>query len=146
MFDIIFLKKTGQIVRTGYFNGTLNLAEDEDSLSFDSWVEFQSKAVNVKKRILVDATEKNTFSLRGELGPAVTEAHDFGTRLQSIATWSAVLTRRNELLNQSDYMMMPDYPISTEYREKLAAYRQALRDLTKQENPEAIVWPEFPEK
>lgn len=53
--------------------------------------------------------------------------------------------RRNALLTETDYLMQPDYPISEETRTDLKAYRQALRDITKQEGfPENVVWPEKP--
>ena len=53
--------------------------------------------------------------------------------------------RRNDLLTETDYFMQPDYPISEETRTDLKAYRQALRDITKQEGfPENVVWPEKP--
>lgn len=53
--------------------------------------------------------------------------------------------RRNALLTETDYLMQPDYPISEETRTDIKAYRQALRDITKQEGfPENVVWPEKP--
>lgn len=45
----------------------------------------------------------------------------------------SLLDARDSLLNQTDYVMMPDYPISEEDRQKWAIYRQELRDLTDQE-------------
>lgn len=45
----------------------------------------------------------------------------------------SLLDARDELLNKSDFVMMPDYPISEEKREQWATYRQELRDLTKQD-------------
>lgn len=45
----------------------------------------------------------------------------------------SVLNARNNLLEQSDYIMMPDYPIPEEEREKWAIYRQELRDITSQD-------------
>ncbi|RYD44311.1 MAG: hypothetical protein EOP83_31345 [Verrucomicrobiaceae bacterium] len=128
-FDIIFLKKTGQIVRTGYYGDSLVLAKDEDKLSFDDWVEFHTKAVDTKKRELVDATAKTAFKLRGAVGDPLAD----------------IRAMRDDMLTRSDFMMMPDYPISPEYRGKVAAYRQALRDLTKDlDDPEKVVYPEFP--
>ena len=52
---------------------------------------------------------------------------------------------RDILLGRTDYLMMPDYPLSDEDRESVAAYRQALRDLTSQKGwPMDIKWPETP--
>lgn len=53
--------------------------------------------------------------------------------------------QRNILLSETDYMLMPDYPLTDAQRSAWAAYRQALRDLPEQEGwPESIVWPEKP--
>lgn len=129
-FDIIYLKKTGQIVRNGYFGDSLVLAKDEDKITFDDWVDFADKAVNVRTRTLVVASDRNRYAFRGPVGDP----------------WEAARTKRDDLLTKTDYMMMPDYPISEEHRANLAAYRQALRDITKQTDPTNILWPVFPEK
>ena len=53
--------------------------------------------------------------------------------------------QRNTLLAETDYILMPDYPLTEEQRELWTTYRQALRDLTDQEGwPTNIVWPEKP--
>lgn len=58
-----------------------------------------------------------------------------------------IRTQRDALLSQTDYLMMPDYPISEEYREKIKLYRQELRDITKQENfPTDVTFPDLPEE
>jgi hypothetical protein len=44
----------------------------------------------------------------------------------------SLLGARDELLKQSDFIMLPDYPISEEDRERWRVYRQELRDLTDQ--------------
>lgn len=45
----------------------------------------------------------------------------------------SLFNARNDLLLKSDYLLMPDYPISQEERDKWVTYRQELRDLTDQE-------------
>ena len=63
--------------------------------------------------------------------------------LDQVAT--DVRFERNRRLNDTDYLMQPDYPISEETRTALKAYRQALRDITSQEGfPQEVVWPEKP--
>lgn len=54
--------------------------------------------------------------------------------------------KRNHLLEESDFFMsVSDYPITDAQREEIKAYRQALRDITKQNGfPENITWPEKP--
>ena len=56
-----------------------------------------------------------------------------------------VIQIRNNLLNDSDYLMMVDYPISDEKKQEIKAYRQALRDIPQQDGfPDNIVWPDKP--
>lgn len=64
-------------------------------------------------------------------------------KLNELAT--TIRSKRNSLLAETDYLLMPDYPISKEYSEKVKEYRQQLRDITKQENfPATVVFPDFP--
>ena len=57
-----------------------------------------------------------------------------------------VRRERDKRISATDYILMPDYPISDDDREAVKAYRQALRDITKQDGfPIDIVWPEKPE-
>ena len=54
--------------------------------------------------------------------------------------------KRDQLLAETDYLLMPDYPISSETLASLKAYRQALRDVPEQAGfPSKIEWPEKPE-
>lgn len=57
---------------------------------------------------------------------------------------------RDRRIAETDYMAMPDYPLSDTKREAVLAYRQALRDLPSQEGApwdgggELTPWPEKP--
>lgn len=57
---------------------------------------------------------------------------------------------RDRRLAATDYLLMPDYPISDDQRAVVQAYRQALRDLPAQSGSpwdgggEATPWPELP--
>lgn len=59
-------------------------------------------------------------------------------------------TERDRRLAATDYLLMPDYPISDDQRAVVQAYRQALRDLPAQSGApwdggeEATPWPEIP--
>lgn len=55
-----------------------------------------------------------------------------------------VRSKRDFLLSQCDWThMISDMPVPQ--KEEWAAYRQALRDITKQEGfPEDVIWPEEP--
>ena len=53
--------------------------------------------------------------------------------------------QRNNLLKQTDYLMMSDYPIESDRLAKVKIYRQALRDIPEQSGfPRTIAWPEKP--
>lgn len=56
--------------------------------------------------------------------------------------WRTVRNERDRLLSETDWTQNKDVPdeISTLW----ADYRQALRDITNQENPDDVVWPEAP--
>lgn len=58
--------------------------------------------------------------------------------------WNSVRTQRNQLLAASDWTQIPDSPLSVEEKGLWATYRQALRDITNQEDPFEILWPVKP--
>lgn len=60
--------------------------------------------------------------------------------------WRRVRDRRDALLTQSDILVLPDrWNSYTEQKQNaLSAYRQALRDITTQSDPDNIVWPTPP--
>ena len=54
--------------------------------------------------------------------------------------------KRNQLIAETDYLMMPDYPVPVEVRASVETYRQSLRDITEQAGfPDLIDWPVKPE-
>ena len=55
------------------------------------------------------------------------------------AQWNVIRAERNRLLVASDWTQLPDAPVDAA---AWATYRQALRDITTEANPFAIVWPE----
>lgn len=59
--------------------------------------------------------------------------------------WKVVRGQRNFLLAECDWTQLPDAPLTNVQTANYAIYRQSLRDITNQENPFEIVWPEKPE-
>jgi hypothetical protein len=57
------------------------------------------------------------------------------------AQWNVIRAERNKLLAASDWTQLPDASADAP---AWATYRQALRDITTQADPFAIVWPESP--
>lgn len=58
----------------------------------------------------------------------------------------AARKKRDQLLSDTDYLLMPDYPLEAAELEAVKTYRQALRDVPEQARfPSAIEWPSKPE-
>jgi hypothetical protein len=55
--------------------------------------------------------------------------------------WNIVRSRRTQLIAESDWMANSDVVMTPEW----IAYRQALRDITDQQDPFNIIWPIKPE-
>jgi hypothetical protein len=60
--------------------------------------------------------------------------------------WVKVRKQRNQLLKDSDYIMVSDAPITTEKKEEWTTYRQSLRDIPQTfSNPDDVTYPDKPE-
>lgn len=56
-----------------------------------------------------------------------------------------VRAKRDALIAKTDFLMMPDYPLSDDEREMLKTYRQVLRDIPTQDGfPTNVYWPDIP--
>ena len=62
------------------------------------------------------------------------------TAISDADAWVIVRRMRNNELTATDWTQMPDSPLTTAKKAEWAVYRQALRDITTQENPREIVW------
>jgi hypothetical protein len=59
--------------------------------------------------------------------------------------WFEIMGQRNELLQQTDWTMLPDVELTEEQKTEAKIYRQALRDITKNyTNPNDVVFPTKP--
>lgn len=58
--------------------------------------------------------------------------------------WQIVRSDRNRLLFKSDWTQIGDSPLNEEQKNAYRIYRQALRDITIQNNPFDIIWPNIP--
>ena len=60
--------------------------------------------------------------------------------------WEKIRKERNQLLKDSDYIMVSDAPITTEKKEEWETYRQVLRDIPQDyDSPDEVVYPDKPE-
>lgn len=82
--------------------------------------------------------------LRGDYVTQVWNVRDMTPDEVEVATnnqWDLVRAERNWKLTSSDWTQLPDAPVDAAI---WASYRQELRDVTKQADPFAIIWPEVP--
>ena len=57
----------------------------------------------------------------------------------------AIRSKRNQLIAETDHMLLPDYPITSEQLIAIKAYRQELRDIPEQSGfPNDVVFPVNP--
>jgi len=61
------------------------------------------------------------------------------------ARWGVVRKKRDDLLLESDWVVLPHSPITGSNLNEWIQYRQDLRDVTNQSNPFEITWPTKPE-
>ena len=60
--------------------------------------------------------------------------------------WRKIRKERNQLLKDSDYIMVSDAPITAEKKEEWTTYRQSLRDIPQTfSNPDDVTYPDKPE-
>lgn len=78
-----------------------------------------------------------------EDGTVVTQAEQEQAFLaeRNETQWVSVRTQRNKLIADSDWTQLVDTPLTNIEQASWATYRQALRDLTTQEDPFNITWP-----
>lgn len=79
--------------------------------------------------------------------PSSLHEFDYSTkswRLNESTAWATVKSRRAELLGQTDWMVTRAAERGESLEPAWLAYRQALRDITKQADPTNIVWPKAP--
>lgn len=87
---------------------------------------------------------------RLEQEAAAAEAARLAEYNSEAARFERLRAERDRRLTATDYLLMPDYPLSDDQRTILQVYRQALRDLPAQEGApwdgggDETPWPELP--
>ena len=74
-------------------------------------------------------------------GSAIIKDDDALTAYQTAEKWKSIRNDRNKRLAETDYLALKDNTLSNDMK----TYRQALRDVPKQTDPDNITWPIKPE-
>ena len=60
--------------------------------------------------------------------------------------WEKIRKERNQLLGESDYIILADAPVDETQKQEWETYRQALRDIPQDyDSPDEVVYPDKPE-
>lgn len=96
-----------------------------------------------KQHVIVKKPTENKSEFWASLGVTYTEEPDPEPTDEQKA--EKIRVHRDNLIAQSDFYMMSDYPSTEEGLIEVKAYRQTLRDITKQETfPDSVTWPDTP--
>ena len=100
---------------------------------------------------VVQAPSGNTYddlvrSWDAEDGPVPEKSalESIRERVETGLKWDIIRSQRNRLLKSSDFTQVPDIPFNDDTKAAWAKYRQDLRDITKQADPENVTWPTEP--
>ena len=119
---------------------------DSNTLSVVDWYFADSPIVPVTPGIRLEVPEGLAWDavkgVQAEDGSVTLVADPAKVQAKLDAAWTALRTRRNQLLRDSDFTQMPDSPMSQEKKDAWAAYRQELRDLPDEiTDPTQVEWP-----
>ena len=66
-------------------------------------------------------------------------------KAQDRMAWAFTREQRDKRLRETDFMLLPDVPLSARALAEIKVYRQALRDITKKyKTPDKVRWPRKP--
>jgi len=109
-----------------------NLEDYLISLHAGQWFGFNNQEHTYENLVILDDTKTK---------PTEQECIDGLAQLQADYDWQEIRTKRNKLLEETDFYALSDVTMTTE----MSNYRQALRDLpSSTSNPDDVVWPTKP--
>lgn len=106
-------------------------------LPVTAWLPYNS---NIEKLVAVTPyiSENTVYIVNVE--PLTPEEIEQNTQ----SLWAKVRAQRNQLLSESDWTQLPDVPLTENVRQQWVTYREQLRNITDQIDPNHIVWPTPP--
>ena len=114
--------------------------EDYEIVETDAPLSYQDKegntiSFNQSGHITLD----KTYCLKWD-GSKIVKDDDALTAYQTAEKWKRIRSDRNVRLAETDYLALKDNTLSADMK----TYRQALRDVPKQTDPDNITWPSKP--
>tara|TARA_R100001463_G_scaffold12452_1_gene33940 strand:- start:1428 stop:1934 length:507 start_codon:yes stop_codon:yes gene_type:complete len=104
--------------------------QDKDSEGNDVTISFNQSG---------HITSDGTYCLKWD-GSKIIKDDDALTAYQTAEKWKRIRNDRNVRLAETDYLSLKDNTLSDDMK----TYRQALRDVPKQTDPDNITWPSKP--
>jgi len=151
----MYLKVSGSTITYPY--SVYDLKTENPNTSFPTSIpdslleEFGVYKVELKDSGYDDDDSKNVVEITPTLSGSIyvqtyqiTDADTDTINKRKEIKWAEVRTKRNTLLNESDWTQFQDSPITGSSLTDWQTYRQSLRDVTTQSDPYNIVWPTIP--
>ena len=121
-------------VKTYDFSG-----EDYEIVETDAPLSYQDEEGNIIGFNQSGHIHDGHYHLKWD-GSAIVKDDTALTAYQTAEKWKSVRNDRNRRLAETDYLALSDQTLSTE----MNTYRQALRDVPTQTDPDNITWPSKP--
>lgn len=146
----IYSKTTGEIIRYGTSNTEIQVhvkMPDESVVEGIFYPHSHYFENDLPVEYTLEEAALKSISFEQRIGKVWSNTTRTWVETRSIAEitamqWSAVRAQRDFLLRDSDWTQLPDAPTTS--KSAWTTYRQALRDITAQTDPTAIVWPVSP--
>jgi len=151
----MYLKVSGSTITYPY--SVYDLKTENPNTSFPTSIpdslleEFGVYKVELKDSGYDDDDSKDVVEITPTLSGSIyvqtyqiTDADNDTINKRKEIKWVEVRTKRNTLLNESDWTQFQDSPITGSSLTDWQTYRQSLRDVTTQSDPYNIVWPTIP--
>jgi len=154
----IYAKQSGSEVIYPYdLNLFIQEKREENSLyTFADITDDELLSSSIYPFVQVDTPEVNYSQSLTETTPIFSESKyyqqwDIGLLDPTVVEydksleWRTVRRKRTELLQDSDWVLLPHSPITGSKLDEWIQYRQDLRNITNNDNPFEIEWPTKPE-
>ena len=94
----------------------------------------------------VEIDNWNTGKLGAKPTLASLDAQISDAEIEAKMMWKKIRKERNQLLKDSDYIMVSDAPVNETQKQEWTTYRQSLRDIPQTfSNPDDVTYPDKPE-